>query len=232
MYGCESWAIKKAECRRMGAFELWRWRKLSRVPWTERRFNQSILKEISPEYSLEGLMLKLKFQYLGHLMWRTDSLEKTLVLGKIEGGQKRWRQRMRWLDGVTDSMDMSLSKLGTGDGQGGLTCCSHRESDTTEWLNWIELKMTSETVDHLNIFIHPSRCHFFTYLYLCFRTCVTDMNCAHLWNGTSYIMLKYFLLNFTLYKGKSFIFLWNVSSSSVLIKIPLRINWISQVVQW
>ena len=108
MYGCESWAIKKAECQKVDAFELWCWRRLLRVLWTARRSNQSILKEISPEYSLEGLMLKLKLQYCGHLMRRTDSLEKTLMLGKIEGG-RRGRHRMRWLDGITDSMGMSLS---------------------------------------------------------------------------------------------------------------------------
>ena len=111
MYGCESWTIKKAECQRIDAFELWCWRRLLRVPWTARRSSQSILKEISPEYSLEGLMLKLKLQYFGHLMWRTDSLEKTLMLRKIEGGRRRGRQRMRWLDGITDTMDMSLGRL-------------------------------------------------------------------------------------------------------------------------
>ena len=108
MYGCESWTIKKAEHRRINAFELWCWRRLLRVPWTARRSKQSILKEMNPEYSLEGLMLKLKLQYFGHLVQRTVSLEKTLMLGKIEGGRRRGRQRMRWLDGITDSMDMSI----------------------------------------------------------------------------------------------------------------------------
>ena len=111
MYGCESWTVKKAERWRSNAFELWCWRRLLRVPWTTRRSNQSILKEISPEYSLEGQMLKLKLQYFGHLIWKTDSLEKALMLGKIEGGRRRGWQRIRWLDCITDSMDMSLPKL-------------------------------------------------------------------------------------------------------------------------
>ena len=111
MYGCESWTVKKAEHQRIDAFELWCWRRLLRVPWIARRFNQSNLKEISPEYSLVGLILKLKIQYFGHLMWRADSFEKTLMLGKIEGRRTRGRQRMRWLDGITDSMDMGLGGL-------------------------------------------------------------------------------------------------------------------------
>ena len=111
MYGCESWTVKKAECQIIDAFELWCWRRLLRVPWTARRFSQSILEEISPGCSLEGMMLKLKLQYFGHLIQRTDSFEKTLMLGKIEGRRRRGQQRKRWLDGITDLMDMSLSKL-------------------------------------------------------------------------------------------------------------------------
>ena len=134
MYECESWTVKKAEHRRIDAFELWQWRRLLRVPWAARRSNQSILKEISPGCSLEGLMLKL--QYFGHLMRRVDSLEKTLMLGGTGGRRRRGRQRMRWLDGITDSMHMSLGKLmGVGDGQGGLAFCDswgRKESDTTE----------------------------------------------------------------------------------------------------
>ena len=142
MYGCESWTVKKAEHRRNDAFELWCWRRLLRVPWTARRSNQSILKEISPGCSLEGLMLKLKLQYFGHLMRRVDSLER-LMLGGIGGRRKTGQQRMRWLDGITDLMDLSLSELQEfgGDGQGRLACCSswgHKELDTTEWLNWTE----------------------------------------------------------------------------------------------
>ena len=135
IYGCESWIIKKAERQRLDAFEVWCWRRLLEVPWTARRSNQSILKDINPEYSLEGL--KLKLQYFSHLMQRTDSLGKTLMLGKIEGGSRRGRQRMRWLDGITNSMHMNLSKLQelAGDGQGGLVCCNpwgHKGSDKTE----------------------------------------------------------------------------------------------------
>ena len=111
MYGCESWTVKKAECRRIDAFELWCWRRLLRVPWNARRSNQSILKEIGPGCSLEGMMLKLKLQYFGQFSWRVDSLEKTLMLGGIEGRRRRGRWRMRWLDGLTDSMDVSLSEL-------------------------------------------------------------------------------------------------------------------------
>ena len=147
MHRCESWTIKKAECQRIDAFELWCWRRLLRVPWTARRSNQSILKEISAGCSLEGPMLKLKLQYFDHLIRRTNSFEKTLMLGTMEGGRRRGRQRRRWLDGITNSMDISLSKLldislGVGDGQGGLVCCSpwgRTELDTTERLNWTEL---------------------------------------------------------------------------------------------
>ena len=140
MYGCESWTIKKAEHWGTDAFKLWCWRRLLRVPWTARRFNQSILKEMSPGFSLEGLMLKLKLQYFGHLMRRADSLEKTLMLGKIEGRSRRGKQRMRWLDGIPDWMDMGLGGLWVGDGQGSLACCSpwgHRVGhDLATELNW------------------------------------------------------------------------------------------------
>ena len=142
MYGCESWTIKKAERQRTDTFELWCWRRLLRVPWTARRSNQSIQKEISPGCSLEGLMLKLKLQYFGHLMWRAESFEKTLMLGKIEGGRRRgWQDEITGWHHRLDGHGFGWT-LGVGDGQGGLACCSswgRKESDMTERLNWTEL---------------------------------------------------------------------------------------------
>ena len=172
MYGCESWTIKKAECQRIDAFELWCWRRLLRVPWTARRYNQSILKEINPEYSLERLMLKLKLQCFGHLMQRTDWLEKTLVPEKIEGRRRMTEDEMvgrhHWLNGHGFGWTS-----GVGDGQGGLACCSswgRQEWDTTEWLNWTELTdnmwfdllILAFLTQHITFEIHPS-CwmHFF-----------------------------------------------------------------------
>ena len=138
MYGCESWTVMKAVCQRIDAFKLWCWRRLLRVPWTARRSNQSILKKINTKYILEGLMLKLKLQYFGHLMWRADSLEKTLMLGKIEGRRRRGRQRMRWVDGITRSMDMNLHNLlETMKNREAWHAAVHRVTKSQTWLsNW------------------------------------------------------------------------------------------------
>ena len=168
MYGCESWTVKKAEHQRV---ELWYWRRLLRVPWTVRRSNQSILKEISPGCLLEGLMLKLKLQCFGHLMRRVDSLEKTLMLGGIEGRRRRGWQRMRWLDGITSAMSGHEFgwTLGVGDGQGGLACCDswgRKESDTTERLNW--------TDDHNNTIKEATRKSLWH---------KTSHYCSHIWDG-------------------------------------------------
>ena len=162
MYGCKSWTVKKAECWRIDAFELWCWRRLLRVPWTARRSNQSIVKEISPGCSLEGMMLKLKLQYFGHLMHRVDSLDKTLMLGGIGGRRKRGRQKMRWLDGITDSMAVSLSELQVMVMAREAWCAAiHGVAKSRTWLsNWTEL--TERVTLHICVYIHT---HIYVYVY-------------------------------------------------------------------
>ena len=190
-YGCDSWTKKKAECQRIDSFELWFWRRLLRVPRTARRSNQSILKEISPEYSLEGLMLKLKLQYFGHLMRRTYSLEKTLMLEKIEGGRRRGQQKMRWLDGTTNSMDMSLSKLQelVMDREGWCAAFDGFPKSRTWLRDWTELNWTYILIPDLY-----SRFCIIAYIFISFSFFLTVCFCFP--NGIFSLTIKYYTIKY------------------------------------
>ena len=204
MDGCESWIMKNVECQRIDAFELWCWRRLLRVPFTAKRSNQSILKEVSPEESLEGLMLKLKLQYFGHLMWRTDSLEKTLMLRKIEGGRRRGRQMMRWLDGIPDLMDMGLNKLWVlvmaREAWRAAVHGVHKKLDTTEQLNLTEIKLWNQGL---------------------FYYCTSLKTNTHSWKSLNHRLLRSYTRSHNtinietqlcLFKTRSYhcLFLWNI----------------------